>query len=948
MEEAFEKLEKNTYDAIISDYEMPCKDGLEFLKELRDQKNGVPFILFTGKGREDVAIHALNLGADYYVDKHGSPETVYGELSHYLRSAVERNRIKLQNNTGAMAIQNIQEAIVMSDAVFTITSWNKAAERSFGLHAEEVIGKKVHSVFKNILVDPKLEQLLDTTKGQGQFKGEVVFLNKNGQRRVAALDAVSVFAEDGKFKGAIAAAHDITESKRSEKLLAESESKYRMLVESSLQGLLITEANPFRLTFANKAMAKMLGYSIEELMALPPEKIEQLVYSEDRGVFFDRLRGRFIGEKAETSLEFRAVRKDGSTVWLEALSNRVEYLGKLAVQGIFLDISERKKAQEVLKASEERYRDLANSLPDIVFEADLNGKVTFLNEKGFEKVGLSHEDFEKGLNIFQFIVPEDRERAEENAKNTLSGKMNGAAEYRMTKKDGTGFTALIRASPRVLENKVIGLRALVIDITERKETEERLIESEQKYRDIFENARDAIFVHDLKGKVISVNKLVEEYGFTKEQIVGHNIMNFIPKKYWPKLVVDLSKLARGKRVEAEIEVNTPTGRISAEYRSNPIVRGNRVVAVHGILRDTTDRRRSEQAMVESQQKFSSLFAANPEAVVFLDTDFHVVEANPRFTALFGFSSDEVKGKAITDLIVPDGAIEESEILRQQNRSGSVVVERRRRDGLKVPLFLSGGPVVSNDRVIGAIMVYKDLSDIITVQEALGKALDRAELLNEKLSIVGGFVRHDVRNKLFAINGNIYLMKKQAGTSDPMQMYLDQIKQSSENIVRILDFAKNFESLGNEKLAVTDVGAAVDQAASLFTDLKGVRIINECRGFNVLADSMLTTIFHNLIDNSMKYAGKLSQIKVSGFENPDGSRRIIYEDDGAGIDAKTKKHLFEKGVGKGTGLGLYLIKKATDIYGWKICEAGGEGQGAKFVMTIPKPSKNGKINYESDP
>jgi signal transduction histidine kinase len=256
--------------------------------------------------------------------------------------------------------------------------------------------------------------------------------------------------------------------------------------------------------------------------------------------------------------------------------------------------------------------------------------------------------------------------------------------------------------------------------------------------------------------------------------------------------------------------------------------------------------------------------------------------------------------------------------------------------------MSGASVFIDDKVIGSVMVYKDISDIITVQEALGKALDKAELLNEKLSIVGGFVRHDVRNKLSAINGNVYLAQKQAGDIVATQKYLGQIKLCSDNIVRILDFAKTFESLGNEKLALTDVGAAFDQAVSLFTDLRDVKIINDCQGFSVLADSIITTVFHNLIDNSMKYGEKLTRIKVYTLRNSDGSRSIIYEDDGVGIDGETKKHLFEKGFGKGTGLGLYLIKKAIDVYGWNIEEAGAKLQGVRFVMTIPKTIEKGKM------
>ena len=92
VDEAFKKLANVQYDVVISDYEMPLKDGLQFLMELRKKKNGIPFVLFTGKGREEVAIKALNLGADAYVNKQGNPETVYGELKYALIKTIERKR----------------------------------------------------------------------------------------------------------------------------------------------------------------------------------------------------------------------------------------------------------------------------------------------------------------------------------------------------------------------------------------------------------------------------------------------------------------------------------------------------------------------------------------------------------------------------------------------------------------------------------------------------------------------------------------------------------------------------------------------------------------------------------------------------------------------------------------------------------------------------------------
>ena len=178
--EALDKLATGKYDIVISDYEMPQKDGLQFLKELRENNNEIPFILFTGKGREEVAIKALNLGADAYINKQGNPETVYGELSHALVKAVEH--------------------------------------------------------------------------------------------------------------------------KTATKLFAYSESKYRNLVESILQGIAIVQGPPPKFVFANPALGRFFGRSIEEILALSPEEIEQGVHPDDREAFFNRFRKRMQGRKSRVNL----------------------------------------------------------------------------------------------------------------------------------------------------------------------------------------------------------------------------------------------------------------------------------------------------------------------------------------------------------------------------------------------------------------------------------------------------------------------------------------------------------------------------------------------------------------------------------------------------------------------------------------------------------------------
>ncbi len=1308
VDEAFKKMEKQTFDAVVSDYEMPLKNGLDLLKELRGKRSDIPFILFTGKGREDVAVEALNLGADSYINKTGSPETVYCELADAINKTVER--------------------------------------------------------------------------------------------------------------------------KKSRKLLAESESKYRMLVEKSLQGILITLAAPLRLVFANDAMGKILGYSSQEFMALSPEGIMGLVYHEDRAVFFRRMENRLRGEPAESCFEFRAVRKDGSILWMSALANRVDYDGQPAVQGMFLDVSESKKAAEILRESEQRYRELANSLPDIIFEADMKGQLVFANERATEISGYSQGELEKGLNVLQFLAPEDRGRAAESIQRLLTGGSYVPTEYTFVRKDGTTFPALITATPRISKNKMTGLRGLVIDITEhkkaeetlrlsekryrglfegmsegfalceiitdakglpcdyrilevndayekqtglnradvegkrvreffpdvessrieilgkvaltgepirfenynhntnrhceafafspakgqfavlladtteRKKAEKALQESEEKLRTIFEGASDGIIVADSKTKrfVFANPRICEITGYSLEELLQLNVSDIHPEKDLPyvtdqftkqmqekiTLATDIPVLRKDRKVvycdvnsrpakigeqeylvgffrditerkkaeqaasaslkryqsfievtgelgwvtnaAGEVAEDTPSFRnftgqtydevkgwgwikavhpedvehatrawqaavaaktkYEVEYRlrrcdgvyRNFMVRGAPIFEEDGKIRewvgtciDITERKKAEEVLRESEASFRSLIdsmddlvfvlgfdgifknyhqpshkkelyvapeefigkhfldvlppkvaelcqaamkriedsgetqeldyymemngekswynarfsptkdqsgrktsvtivvrniterkkaedaiarlasfpALNPNPVVEVDSDGKINYVNPAAESAFPnlekdglnhpffsgwnnvvatvknektqtFSRNVKIGDAwflqqfslvpetqqvriyvtnITEVKQAEEALRESEtkfrmyvenspvavfvadsegkyqyvneaaskllgysakellrmsipeiIFKEEHptlnnfatlqETGKILVEVRlkKKDGQAVYVSLNAVKLPN-----GKLIAFcENITERNEAEEALNRTMDELVRVNEKLNVVGSLTRHDVRNKLLAVTGNAFMLKKKHADQADVKDGLGKIEQACKEIGEIFDFAKMYEQLGVEELTYIDVEKTLNEALGLFSGSLNVKVINDCRGLTLLADSFVRQLFFNLIDNSVKHGKKITTISVH-YEKADQDRlNLIYEDDGIGISVDNKPKLFKSGFSTGgsSGYGLYLIRKMIEVYGWAIQENGEPAMGARFTITIPRTNQKGKENF----
>ncbi len=232
------------------------------------------------------------------------------------------------------------------------------------------------------------------------------------------------------------------------------------------------------------------------------------------------------------------------------------------------------------------------------------------------------------------------------------------------------------------------------------------------------------------------------------------------------------------------------------------------------------------------------------------------------------------------------------------------------------------------------------------EKELKVSSSKIEIMNEKLRVSGSLARHDVRNKLTAITGYSYLLKKKHREQADIIDALGKMEQAVKDSVKIFDFAKMYEQLGVEELKYINVEETINEALGLFSGLNSM-VVNECRGLTLLADSFLRQLFYNFIDNTRKYGDKATTIRAYYEKIDQNKLHLIYEDDGVGISKENKPKLFTEGFSTGgsTGFGLFLIKRMMEVYGWTIQEVGEPGIGAKFVITIPKVNQNGKENYQ---
>ena len=482
---------------------------------------------------------------------------------------------------------------------------------------------------------------------------------------------------------------------------------------------------------------------------------------------------------------------------------------------------------------------------------------------------------------------------------------------------------------------------------ERKRAENILRESEEKYRNLFENARDVTLTLDLKGNITSISKAAVEYGFKKDEIIGKNMLEFTSKKNWPKLLKELVQLARGKKVEGNIEIDTSKGKKIAEYWSNPIIIDNKVVGVQTILKDNTERKNTEEKLTKSEERYKTLIEEAPICICNTDLKGKITYVNRRFEEVTGYSRKEIVGKGGLKFVSDETLKLLTKRMKERLMGKPSRLQQgkfKHKDGKWIWAEIEGKIIKKFGIPVGFQLIARDITERKRVQKELTETLEKLEAMNEKLSVVGKLTRHDTRNKLSAVTMNVFLTKqKLAGDYEALE-HLSEIESACGQVEKIFDFAGIYEKLGAEKLAYMNVEKTVEDAAMLFSDLQGVEVLNDCHELTVLADSLLRQLFHNLIDNSLKHGENVSQIRVYYEEAGKDKLKLVYEDDGVGIPKAEKEKIFKEGYGKGTGYGLYLIRKMCEVYGWVIRETGKQGKGAQFTTTIPKMDKNGKESY----
>ncbi|MGI8440602.1 MAG: PAS domain S-box protein [Thermoleophilaceae bacterium] len=855
-------------------------------------------------------------------------------------------------------IRSAEEAIYSVDREDHIRTWNRAAERLYGYSAEEAVGQPLA-----ILSPPGLEEEVDALAvrvlgGETVRRHETVRLHRDGSEVAISLNAAPLLNDSGVVIGEAILARDISERKRAEAALRESEQLYRTVVESLPDAAVLMFDRGLRHRLVGGSALARLGWSREALEgrtpqeALPPEDATAL-----EGFYRATLAGEQHAFETRSSWGDRILSFEAAPV--RAADGEVA--GGVLVAH---DVTDRKRVEAAQREAEQRFETAFDGAVLGMCLTGLDGRFLRVNAALCEILGRPAGEL-RGTHLGTFTHPEDVDRYEGQIAGLLRGEAQGArTEKRYLRPDGTTVWVDVSLSlVRDPEGQPLHFSSQMLDITAGKRANEALARESRRLATAQSIAHLGSWEWDLgSGKARWSAEQFRILGLDPddEPLGPWELLQLVHPEDRVGFQDAIDKTLRGPTdLESEFRIVRADGREVVVHMRAAVVEDTRRLA--GTLQDVTERRRDEAAARELEERFRSAFEEAPIGMAMSDLEGRLLQVNRAYGEILGRPVSDLVGRHFLDVAhledLAIGAATLRRLFAGEIETAKLEKRHMHADGRAVPVAINLSVVRGADGQVRHVLAQiRDVTERARAERALAEGRDQALEASRLKSEFLANMSHEIRTPMNGVIGMTDLLLDSSLTAE-QRSFADTVRSSGESLLTILEDILDFSKIEAGRLELEEVEFDLWDTVGEVGDLlassahrKGVELvmaIDPSVARWVRADQVrLRQILTNLISNAIKFTTE-GQVLVSvtpGEDTPgDGRLCFSVEDSGIGISAEQLPALFDPFTQAdasttrrygGTGLGLAISGQLTEMMGGRIGVTSESGLGSRFWVTIP--------------
>lgn len=957
--DALDALDSAAIDCIVSDYDMPESNGLEFLDAVREEYPDLPFILFTGKGSEEIASEAISAGVTDYLQKQVGTDQytmlanrIHNAVEHYrtesaLRESEEKYRTVVERSHDAIYIYQDEQFLFVNDRACEITGYDE--EELYGMNIWNLVHEGDHARIKEIA-----ERRARGERSPSTYEARVV--TKSDEIRHCEFSVQSI-THSGE-QAALGSVRDLTKRRQTEQ-------RFEALIDQSMD-ILTVLSEEADIRYRSAAVEEVLGYDQDELIG---HDAFQYIHPDDREDVRSEFQKCLENPDYEAEATFRWRHDDGA--WRRLESRARNHLDDPAIEGVVInsrDVTEREQEKQWFQA-------LISDSTDIITVIDPDGTIQFESASVESLLGYDPEEL-VGDSVFEYIHPEDQAEVVETLQYGIEDSANEhTATYRWRHADGDWRILESRGRNHLDDPAVEGLVINSRDVTARQRTQSAL-EAERNLTDSALDALDNIFfVFSPEGELIRwSDKLKETTGYSADEINEMCAAEFFEgedRTHVQAFIDDVIETGRGR---VEVDLVTRDGE-TIPHESHGVRLTDdedELVGVCGIGTDITERKRRERDLAFFKQAVERVGIG----VGIYDESGRFEYVNGHYADLLGTTREDLLGTGLWEFATEYDRDDYEEFWASFEDGETQICETtyERFDGGTIP----GEGVTTRTEIHGEAYNIETVRDI-TERKSQERELQRQ---NDYLQEFASIVSHDLKNPLNVAEGRTQLAEE---TGDPE--HFEAAGRAHDRIGQIIDDLLLLARQGQavDSAETVDIGhlceaawTTTDTGESATLSVEGD--LGTVEGDPERLRQMLENLFGNAVEHSStspqtssadavehsstsnrpsaddavehsstnnrsesdiargsgapasdRATGGSVAITVGDFE--DG---FYVADDGAGIPSEDREQVFERGYSTdsdGTGFGLSIVEEIVDAHGWSVTVTESESGGARFEIEI---------------